>query len=81
MKRDTCIGSGNVIEDAKARLTSINDTLCINVTQFSCVDDFSEFNDITNNDTDVYLKALLNQDDCKVQLYTDGEKGSVQVLR
>ena len=66
MKRDTCIGSGDVIKDAKARLTSINDTLCINVTQFSCaVDDFTNLNKVEETDIDQYLKALLNQDDCK----------------
>ena len=66
MKRDTCIGSGNVIEDAKARLTSINDALCISVTQFSCaVDDFTDLDKVDETDIDQYLKALLNQDDCK----------------
>ena len=62
VKRDTCTSSGDVIEDGKARLTSINDALCNNVTQFSyAVKDFSEFSEdgIANNDTDVYLEALL----------------------
>ena len=60
VKRDTGIGSGNVTEVAKTRLTSINNSLCCNVTQFSCaVKDFSDFSGIANNDTDVYLEALL----------------------
>ena len=63
MKRDTCIGSGDVAVNPIATLSSTNNTLCINVTQFSCaVKDFSgEFSDggIANKDIDLYLKALL----------------------
>ena len=60
MKRDTCTNTGNMIEDARAELVTINNTLCLQVSSISCEENEDESKiAITPNDIATYLEPLL----------------------